>query len=104
MHKMHLRCSSNLIVSFLSALLMLVANSTARLPATSIPSINREQALAALHPPALLYKRREDAWQSFHTLDGWKVSYMTFNTFLPIEIAAIALQPLIRRSRSQRVH
>lgn len=94
MHKMHLRCSSNLIVSFLSALLMLVANSTARLPATNIPFTNKEQALPPLHPPALLRKRREGALRRFHTLDGWKVSCITFNTFLPIEIAAIGLQQL----------
>ena len=39
-------------------------------------------------------KRRYDMWQTFLGLDGWKISYITFEHFIPIEVAAVGLQQL----------
>jgi len=78
----------------LPALLLITTASTARPPSRNAASITREQALATLHPPAILYKRRHDTWQSFLAPSGWKISYITFDIFLPIEIAALGLQQL----------
>lgn len=39
-------------------------------------------------------KRRYDTWQNFLAPDGWKVSYITFEHFMPIQVAAAGLQRL----------
>lgn len=39
-------------------------------------------------------KRLHDTWQSFLTPDGWKISYITFEHLIPIDVAAAGLQQL----------
>lgn len=45
-------------------------------------------------PYQIHQKRRYDTWQSFLTPDGWKISYITFEHFIPIDVAAVGLQQL----------
>ena len=42
-------------------------------------------------------KRLYDKWQYFLTPDGWKISYITFEHFIPIDVAAVGLQQLYIR-------
>ena len=44
--------------------------------------------------PPELHKRLNNQWQSFLAPDGWKVSYITFAHFIPIQMAAFGLQGL----------
>ena len=39
-------------------------------------------------------RRRYDTWQSLLAPDGWKISYITFEHFIPIQVAAAGLQQL----------
>ena len=50
-----------------------------------------------------LHKRLQNQWQSFLAPDGWKVSYITFVHFIPIQMAAYGLQGLYQTVMVQAV-
>lgn len=64
------------------------ASSTPRLVFArgQLPNVSIEQPV--------LGKRLQDTWQNFLTPNEWKISYITFAHFIPIQLAAIGLQNL----------
>ena len=55
---------------------------------------NSEQSEMSLNDLSFIQKRRQDQWLNFLTPGGFKVSYITFANFIPVQLAAIGLQEL----------